>query len=165
MKWSDTWVDCPEVRAILTSGAIWWRCARPKFQPAIRPRHGGRENDRLRINQRSRQLRRPYLMSSIATLARRALKQSVTAKSDCVFLLSSFASIALASLLRCGSPGLSYKVNIRSLAIYSALSSIWAVARPTPSGLTGLTRLSNGRSRHEIEAGAGPHQVINYDLG
>jgi hypothetical protein len=104
-------------------------------------------------------------MSSIATLARRALKQSVTAKSDCVFLLSSFASIALASLLRCGSPGLSYKVNIRSLAIYSALSSIWAAVRPAPFGLTGLTRLSNGRSRHEIEAGAGPHQVINYDLG
>jgi hypothetical protein len=69
-------------------------------------------------------------MSSIATLAMRVLKHSVTAKSDCVFLLSSFASIALASLLRCGSPGLSYKVNIRSLAIYSALSSIWAAVRP-----------------------------------
>ena len=34
--------DCSEVRAIPTSAAIWSRCARPRFRPAIRPQRGGR---------------------------------------------------------------------------------------------------------------------------
>ena len=34
--------DCSEVRAIHTSEAIWWRCARPRSRPMTRLQRGGR---------------------------------------------------------------------------------------------------------------------------
>ena len=37
--------DCSESGAIRTSGAIWWRCGRPRSRRAIRLRHGGRASD------------------------------------------------------------------------------------------------------------------------
>ena len=40
--------DCSRAsRAIRTSAAIWWRCARPRSRRAIRRRRGGRENGSL----------------------------------------------------------------------------------------------------------------------
>jgi hypothetical protein len=48
MSWSATCAAriVPRSEAIPTSGAIWWRCARPRSRRAIRPRRGGRGNDR-----------------------------------------------------------------------------------------------------------------------
>jgi hypothetical protein len=46
MNWNDT-CDARTVQksgAIRTSVAIWWRCGRIRFQPAIRHQHGGRES-------------------------------------------------------------------------------------------------------------------------
>src|SRR5712664_2249467 len=36
--------SAPKSGAMSTSGAIWWRCDRPRSRPAIRPRRGGRGN-------------------------------------------------------------------------------------------------------------------------
>jgi hypothetical protein len=48
MNWNATCAaaSAPTSGAIPTSEAIWSRCDRPRFQPATRPRRGGRENDR-----------------------------------------------------------------------------------------------------------------------
>jgi bifunctional non-homologous end joining protein LigD len=45
---TKTWVRDP-VRRMPTSAAIWLRCERPRFQPAIRPRHGGRASGERRL--------------------------------------------------------------------------------------------------------------------
>src|SRR5258707_1146168 len=44
MNWNATCAaaSAPKSEAMPTSGAIWWRCARPGSRRAIRPRRGGR---------------------------------------------------------------------------------------------------------------------------